>query len=193
MTAEVMRWDAILWLLMLEDDFAGVLAAAQAGDERAVGRFYRAYNPMLVRFFAGQAPAVKEDLAQEVWLSVASSLRTFEGGEDQFRAWLFTVARRRTIDHWRTVRRRPSEVADQLAELPQPEPPDQLAIQAAIAELTAGLSAEQTEVVLLRVVAGLSAEQVAEIVGKSPGAIRVIQHRALRHLAVQFSNACVTP
>jgi RNA polymerase sigma-70 factor (ECF subfamily) len=177
----------------LDAGFTAVLSLAQAGDERAIGELYRTYNPSLVRFFAGQAPAVKEDLAQEVWLSVASSLASFEGGEDQFRAWLFTIARRRNIDHWRLVRRRPLEVGVELVDLPQPEPPDQLAIQSAIAELTAGLTNEQTEVVLLRVVAGLSVEEVASMVGKTSGAVRVIQHRALRRLASRVSNRVVTP
>jgi len=47
------------------------------------------------------------------------------------------------------------------------------------------LSPEQAEVVLLRVVGGLSAEDVASILGKTPGNIRVIQHRALTQLARQ--------
>jgi RNA polymerase sigma-70 factor (ECF subfamily) len=186
-----MQWCTVL--IDPDAEFPGVLAAAQAGDGGAVGRLYRAYNPALIRFFAGQAPAVKEDLAQEVWLSVAASLRTFQGDEGQFRAWLFTIARRRTIDHWRLVSRRSVEVTVEFLDLPQPEHPDQLVIEAAIAELTAGLSAEQSEIVLLRVVAGLSVEQVAGIVGKTAGAVRVMQHRALRRLADQISSRCVTP
>lgn len=47
--------------------------------------------------------------------------------------------------------------------------------------------------VLLRVVAGLSVDQVAAIVGKSPGAVRVIQHRALRRLAAALASEAVTP
>lgn len=186
-------WAAMVDAVTFEAEFAGILASAKAGNERAVGQLYRAFNPSLVRYFAGQAPAVKEDLAQEVWLSVASSLSLFEGDEGQFRAWLFTIARRRTIDHWRLVKRRPHEVVDEFCDVAQPDPPDQLLIQAAIAELTAGLSDEQSEVVLLRVVAGLSVEQVAAIVGKRSGAVRVIQHRALRQIAARLSNRCVTP
>jgi RNA polymerase sigma-70 factor, ECF subfamily len=193
LTAEEVSWNAKVCAVTLDEDFDTVLALAQAGDQRAIGRLYRAYNSSLLRYFAGQAPAAREDLAQEVWLSVASSLASFEGDEDQFRAWLFTIARRRTIDHWRLVRRRPPEVVDEFVDLPQAEQPDQLAIQAAIAELTAGLTDEQTDVVLLRVVAGLSVEQVAAIVGKSPGAVRVIQHRSLRRLGSLDANRLVTP
>jgi RNA polymerase sigma-70 factor (ECF subfamily) len=175
-----------------EASFESLLSLARAGNERAIGQLYRVYNPRLLRFFGGQAPGAKEDLAQEVWLSVATSIDGFEGDEDQFRAWLFTIARRRSIDHWRLVRRRPPETSEFLDQ-PQAEPPDELAIQAAISELTAGLPPEQAEVVLLRVVADLSVERVAAIVGKSPGAVRVIQHRALRRLATQISSRVVTP
>jgi RNA polymerase sigma-70 factor (ECF subfamily) len=177
----------------IEADFDAVLAAAQVGDEGAIARLYRAYNPLLLRFLGGTAPAAKEDLAQEVWLAVAPALSSFEGDEGQFRAWIFTIARRRAIDHWRLSRRRPEQVAHNPADLPQAEQPDHLVIQAAIAELTAGLTAEQTDVVLLRVVAGLSVEKVAAIVGKSPGAVRVIQHRALRRLARDAATRAVTP
>ncbi|MEY2449082.1 MAG: polymerase sigma-70 factor, subfamily [Acidimicrobiaceae bacterium] len=172
--------------------FALTLASAQAGDEPAIVVLYRAYNPALLRFFAVQAPRVKEDLAQEVWAAVASSLTSFEGDEGRFRAWLFTIARRRSIDYWRLVRRRPPEASDELIDFAQAEQPDDLAIRAAVSELTAGLTAEQAEVVLLRVVAGLSVEHVAAIVHKSPGAVRVIQHRALRRLA-QLTDRVVTP
>lgn len=193
MTAEVLLWDARLCAVTFEADFETVLSAAQAGDEGAISRLYRTYNPLLLRFLGGTAPAAKEDLAQEVWLAAAPSLGSFEGTEGQFRAWLFTIARRRAIDHWRLISRRPQQVAHYPSDLPQAEQPDHLVVQAAIAELTAGLTAEQTDVVLLRVVAGLSVEEVAAIVGKTPGAVRVVQHRALRRLASDAGSRVVTP
>jgi RNA polymerase sigma-70 factor (ECF subfamily) len=59
----------------------------------------------------------------------------------------------------------------------------ELDAQRAVAELTQHLSEEVAEVVVLRVVAGLSVEQVAALTGRSAGAVRVLQHRALRKLA----------
>jgi len=173
--------------------FDEVLSSARTGDVAALGEMYRFYQPSLVRYLRANAPDAADDLASETWLDVAGGLERFSGGEPDFRRWLFTIARRRSIDHWRMVKRRPPEVGDEFVDLPQPDQPDQLAIESAIAELTRGLSAEQSEVVILRVVAGLGVEQVAEIVGKSPGAVRVIQHRALRRLAAQAPSGCVTP
>jgi RNA polymerase sigma-70 factor (ECF subfamily) len=64
---------------------------------------------------------------------------------------------------------------------------------AAIAELLAGLPRSHAEILLLRVVGGLSAEEAGVLVGKSPGAVRVIQHRALQKLAKRLSQDRVAP
>ena len=55
-----------------------------------------------------------------------------------------------------------------------------------------GLPAIQAEVILLRVVAGLDTEAVAQLVGRSPGAVRVAAHRGLRRLAGILAEAGVT-
>ena len=63
-----------------------------------------------------------------------------------------------------------------------------MSAQDAIAALTSALPAEQAEIVVLRVVGGLPVEEVARVIGKKPGAVRVLQHRALRRLASQFRD-----
>ena len=55
------------------------------------------------------------------------------------------------------------------------------------------LPPDQAEVVLLRVLGELEVEQVADIVGKSKGAVRVAQHRALQRLQQAFAEKAVTP
>ena len=174
--------------------FADVLAAAKDGDDDAITVLYRALNPLLLRYFKANAARVAEDLAQETWLSSAPRLRSFEGDEQQLRTWLFTVARRRLVDHWRALGRRVSEVHDEVepATAPGDEPSARIVGDAAIAELTAGLTDEQREVIVLRVVAGLSVDEVAAIVDKSPGAVRVIQHRAIRKAAARLNETAVT-
>ena len=174
--------------------FADVLAAAKTGDDDAIAVLYRALNPLLLRYFKANAPRVAEDLAQEVWLGAAPRLGSFEGDEQQFRTWLFTVARRRLVDHWRVQGRRVSEVHDEVEPASDggDDPSASVVGEAAIAELTAGLTDEQREVVVLRVVAGLSVDEVAAIIEKTPGAVRVIQHRAVRKAAARLEEAAVT-
>ena len=62
----------------------------------------------------------------------------------------------------------------------------------AIRLITASLTHDQAEVVLLRVIGDLDVEQVASIMGKRPGTVRVLQHRGLRRLAETLRREGVT-
>ncbi|MDQ3947048.1 MAG: RNA polymerase sigma factor [Actinomycetota bacterium] len=178
------------------EGFDDVMAAAQAGAEWAVAVLYRSLQPRLLRFLRAQAPAHDaEDIASQAWLEVARTLPFFAGDEDGFGALVFTVARRRLADHRRAVRRRPLEfvgdealatVADR--DVAEDEALARLGGEEAARRLTELLSPDQAEVVLLRVVAGLSVEQVAALLGRRPGTVRVLQHRALRRLARQLHD-----
>jgi len=174
-------------------DFAAVLAAAKTGDGDAIAALYRTFNPALLRYYRAHAARVAEDLTQEVWLGAAPRLSSFEGDEQQFRTWLFTVARRRLVDHWRATGRRVNEVLEDAEPVAiDGDPSARLVGDAAIAELTEGLTDEQREVIALRVVGGLSVDEVAAIIDKSPGAVRVIQHRAIRRAASRLNESVVT-
>ena len=175
---------------MLRQSFDSVLAAAQTGAEWALTELYRELNPALRRFFAAQTRDAADDLAQETWIAAGRTLGAFEGDERAFRAWLFTIARRTLVAHWRAQGRRPSVPVDPatLTAIPDDAGTSRLEAAEAAAALIAGLPADQAEVVLLRVVAGLDADEVAEIVGKSPGAVRVMQHRALRRIARRLEH-----
>jgi RNA polymerase sigma-70 factor (ECF subfamily) len=172
------------------DDFADVLAAARTGQEWAVARLYDAIQPSLLGYLGWQEPAVAEDLASETWLAVAERIGGFEGNEGAFRAWIYSIARRRLADHRRRgVRRRTFPVPDDvLVEMADQNDPADLVVEAAsteeaLARLTGALSPAQAEVVVLRVIGGLSVEETARVVSKRPGTVRMLQHRAIRRLA----------
>jgi RNA polymerase sigma-70 factor (ECF subfamily) len=179
-----------------DDRFAALLDAARSGDHAAIARLYRELNPGLVRFLVARAGDAGADLAQDTWLSAFTNIAAFDGDAHQFRAWLFTIARRRLADHWRRIGRQPV-TADAPSHITNVETPDTSAdgitTREAVAELIRHLSVDQADVVLLRVVAGLSVEEVAHIVERSPGAVRVIQHRALRRLAAELVDETSTP
>jgi RNA polymerase sigma-70 factor (ECF subfamily) len=175
-----------------------VLAAAGQGEHWALTELFRAYQPPLLRYLRAQEPGMADDLAGEVWVAVARQLAQFEGDEAGFRSWLFTIGRFRLIDHRRRNARRrtdpvPQERLDAAVEHGLGGDPswlvlDRLAAQEAIDLLVADLSPEQAEAVLLRVVGGLAVPEVARIMDRSPGAVRVMCHRALRRLAVRFGD-----
>ncbi len=172
-------------------DFESILERARDGDGRAAGELFRSYQPMLLRYLRSQEPRVADDLAGEVWLAAAANLRTFRGDERGYRAWLFTVARRRVLEHRRRGVRRRTDVVDPARFLedgsseqgPADAAVDAVDARAAIDLIARLLSPEQAEVLVLRTVADFSASEVATLLGREESWGRVTQHRALRRLA----------
>ena len=142
---------------------------------------YLRYAPAVLGYLRGQGVPDPEDVLSEVFLHVARSLPRFKGTDDEVRPWIFTIARHRAIDDRRRRRRRPpgsGGAVPDVAGRPAPEPPD-----GALLEALGRLTPEQREVVTLRFVADLSLDDVAAITGRSPGAVKSMQHRALEQLA----------
>lgn len=182
---------------MLGERFDEVLGRARSGDGQAFGELWRDAHPMLLRYLRVTAGIAAEDVASHAWIRVIESLETFTGDEPGFRRWLVTIARNHHLDQVRRSGRRPerlvSDVVTLVDDLGQTAPDT-----AAVAEqrlstddalrLIATLPADQAEMVMLRVVMGLSVAEVAEVVGRTPGAVRVAVHRSLRRLADQLAG-----
>ena len=101
--------------------FAGLLAAAQAGDEAAWTALYRDLSPALLGFLRGSGADDAEDLLGEVFLQAVRDLGRFRGDERAFRSWMFTLAHHRLLDAKRRARRRPLAL---LAEPPESADPN---------------------------------------------------------------------
>jgi len=182
-----------------ETDLDEAVAAARRGEEWALTVLYRALHPGVVRYLRAHAPGAEEDLASEVWIQVAQALEDFEGNGEGLRRLVFTIARRRGIDHQRRRYRRRTDATDpgDLTGWPAPagsvDPAavveERLTGDAAVARIMALLPSEQAEVILLRVVAGFSVAEVAEILGRRPAAVSLAQHRGLRKLARRLGNS----
>jgi RNA polymerase sigma-70 factor (ECF subfamily) len=160
--------------------FEEVLESARQGSPWALGWLYRRFQPALLRMLVVIAPHHAEDIASDVWLEVAGTLSRFCGDERAFRGWLATTARRRVIDASRHRGRR-AERDD-----------DEEAFASFAARVVSVLPPDQADVVLLRVVEGLDVEAVARALGKPPGAIRSLQHRALRRLAREHTPGALS-
>jgi RNA polymerase sigma-70 factor, ECF subfamily len=177
-------------------EFGTVLAGAQKGDEAAFARLWRDLNPSLLRYL-GLGGDAAEEVAADTWLTVVRGLSTFRGDESAWRAWVFTTARRRAVDAARR-RYRDARVGSRAVEWVIPVEPDcaDLVVDAdttqAAIQVVRRLPPLQAEVVLLRVVAGLSVHEVADVLGRTPGAVRVAAHRGLRTLEVLVAETGVT-
>jgi RNA polymerase sigma-70 factor, ECF subfamily len=173
------------WSMAPRTAFSSVLTAAKTGAEWALASLYGEFQPRLLRYFRAQAPSEAEDLAAETWIDAARALSRFEGDESAFGRWLFTIAHRRLVDLRRRAGRRREEpvAADALSMLvARPESilePGETEALACLADLPAAYA----EIVLLRVVGGFDSNEVAQIVGRKPTTVRVMQKRALERLA----------
>lgn len=181
---------------MAREDFAEVLARAQAGDEEAFSRLWLDLNPRLVRYLRLEPGQYAEDLAAETWVTVVKGLKRFRGDEDAWRAWVFTTARRRAVDEARRRARRPQTSGpESLAHVVARPDPGQVGEDGDVADalqLLATLPPVQAEVLALRVLAELPVDTVAAMLGRTPGAVRVAAHRGLRTLATRLSREGVT-
>ena len=177
--------------MLEEETFAPILAAARVGADWALAELWRLCNPRLVAWLHAEVGAAAEDVASETWMAVARGLVRFEGDADGFRAWLYTIARRRVVDHRRRQGRQvPTAPLDghdhRSGDDTSAAVLDRMALDDAAASI-ALLAPEQAEVIRLRVLAGLSVAEVAAVLGKQPGAVRVQCHRGLRRLAEVLS------
>jgi RNA polymerase sigma-70 factor, ECF subfamily len=178
-----------------DDGLTVDVAAAQAGDEEAFRRVYRAVQPLLLRYLRVLVRDAADDVASEAWLHIVRDLRTFRGDFDGFRGWAATIARHRALDHLRWVGRRPVELVapEETADRPVDEDPEALALDALATErairLIRTLPRDQAEAVMLRAVMGLDTISAALVLGKRAGAVRTATYRGLRRLAEQLGQA----
>jgi len=170
-------------------DEAQHLQDAQNGDAEAFGLLYEHYAPVLFRFLYTHLNdrLDAEDLSEEVFYRVWRSLASYRDQGVPFVAYLFRVARNALIDHYRRSSRSEQSLVleEDILKDPNPEPSDAVATniqRQEIRELLEKLREDYRTVLLLRFMGDLSPEETAEVMGKSPGAIRVLQHRALAAL-----------
>jgi RNA polymerase sigma-70 factor (ECF subfamily) len=129
---------------------------------------------------------VAEDLTAQVFLKAIEGLPTYEDAGKPFLAWLYRIAYARVVDHWRRQQRRQEVPLDDM--LPSPHPPPGAILEAEAdwrlaMDLLAQLTDDQQDVLILRFIGELSLSEVAEILGKTVGATKAVQHRALASLA----------
>jgi RNA polymerase sigma-70 factor (ECF subfamily) len=172
-----------------------VLGAAQANAGWAYQRLFEAHARLLAGYLKSQGAADADDLTNEVFLRAFRNLGSFQGDEASFRAWLYVIARNCLIDERRRERRRPTLVAGNTDVLAA-RGADQDALTRLGAErvhdLLSGLSPDQRDVLLLRVVADLTVEQVASVLNKQPGAVKQLQRRGLESLRRRVAPEDVT-
>lgn len=127
-----------------------------------------------------------DDVAQEVCIAVLSSLTRYRNQGRPFEAFVFGIAAHKIADAQRQAMRAAvptDQVPDSVDDRPGPEEHALRASDAWLArQLLDRLPPAQREVLILRVAVGMTADETGAVLGMSPGAVRVAQHRALTRL-----------
>jgi RNA polymerase sigma factor (sigma-70 family) len=179
-------------------NFAAVLRAAQTGEEWAWRALYAEFAPALLGYLRARRADQPDDVLGEVMLQIVRDLSTFDGGEADFRAWAFTIAHHRLLDDRRRSARRPAEPrpAPELERLGPLGDTEEDALRAfsveRVGRLLAQLSPDQQNVILLRVLGDLTSEQVAQVMGKTAGAVKALQRRGLEAIKCELERERVS-
>ncbi|MGI8791669.1 MAG: RNA polymerase sigma factor [Acidimicrobiales bacterium] len=149
------------------------------GEGLNAGTLYRRLAPQVLGYLRSQRVPEAEDVLGEVFVQVARDLKGFKGDDDACRRWVFSIAHNRMVDAFRRENRR----RDEPGEVPEVAVHDDLdGVDPALAAALDGLTPDQREVVVLRFVADLSIEAVAKVTRRRVGAVKALQHRALKNL-----------
>lgn len=178
-----------------------LIDAARLGAGWAFERIYVQLAPAVHGYLRSQAIDDPEGAVNDVFLRAFGAVHRFDGSPSAFRSWVFSIAHNLVVDRRRFAARRPAEVA--VAHLPEATPAvavDDEVLGRFEASPVAGvlrlLTPEQRDVLLLRFVADLSLEEVAEAQGRTVGAVKALQHRALasvRRLLDEIGSEAVSP
>lgn len=173
--------------LASEPTLTDLVLAACAGDDWAFGQLWELLAPKVRGYALARGVPDPDDLTSEVFLQAFQALGGFRGDGDAFKRWLFTIAHRRCVDD---VRRRSrhghSEPYDADSDTRQSASAESLALQRLFGDqlrtTLACLTAEQCDVLVLRVLGELSLEEVAAATGRSLSATKSLQRRAVATL-----------
>jgi len=168
---------------------------AQRGDRSALEELYLLHFDRIYSYLhmsVGNRHDA-EDLTNQTFVRMLESIERFRWRQVPFSAWLFRIAHNLAMDHFRAGRRWHPE------ENP-PEPPgaehrsaDEEALQAigreSMLEMIEDLSEDQQQVLMLKFVFDFANAEVAAILGKTEGAVKSLQHRALASLHRQLAKS----
>lgn len=183
------------------NDVSVLVARAQAGDAEAFGEVYDRHVDQVFRFVYRRVldRQVAEDLTSETFLRALRNLAAFRRPGGDFSAWVTAIARNLVINHLQSHQRRELPVA----EFRDPAPAGQASDPAATTvdrltseALMAGieqLTPVQRQCITLRYLRELSIEETAQALGKTPAAIKAIQHKALKALRGLLPVTVVMP
>lgn len=171
------------------DRLRALVDLARAGDSEAFGQLYDHYVTGIFKFIYYRVGSRQfaEDLTSETFMRALRSIQRFTWQGRDFGAWLTTIARNLVADHHKSGRSRLEFVTDDLPETHTESGTEATVIRQMTDEQLFDaintLSEEQRDCVLMRFIQELTVAQTAAALGRSEGAVKQLQFRAVRNLA----------
>lgn len=172
------------------DRLIALVELARAGDADAFGMLYDHYQGSVYRFlyYRVGSVALAEDLTSETFFRALRSMSSFRWQGKDFGAWLMTIARNLTTDHFKASRTRLESTTEDMSPHDSATDGPEVAVLATLTNeaLLAALKKlppEQQECLIMRFLQGFSIAETAQVLGRSDGAIKQLQLRAVRNLA----------
>ena len=170
-------------------DLATILAQAQAGHPSTMAELYTWYGAPVQRYCYARLGRVEaaEDCTQEVLIGIWKHVPTFEyRGEASFTSWLYTIANHVIISYVRKEQPRAGQVsltpALGLADHRVSDTAGTICDRLALREALSQLKVEQQQVITLKFFGGLSNLEIAARMGRTEGAVKSLQYRAIHRL-----------
>lgn len=173
---------------MRKIDQGRLIERAKGYDEEALSELYHLFANTIFRYiyFRVGERSVAEDLVSEVFVRVLQDLPSYQDTGAPFEAWLYRIANARVVDYYRRQKVRQTVPLSERVYAGEVADPDYLADDRDQArrvwQTLTQLTDEQQQVISLRFIAGYSGEQIAKAMGKTEGAVKALQHRALASL-----------
>ncbi len=164
-------------------DEESLVRRAQHHDREAFAQLYEEHFDKIYRYVTLRIgnKTEAEDMTQQVFLNALKSISSFKWKGIPFSAWLFRIAHNQVVDYLRSKKRTAVPLDESLASSdnnPQLVTEQRLDIEQLLLA-TNQLTEAQSEVISLRFAGELSIAQVAKAMGKSQGAVKSLQHRAI--------------
>jgi len=163
---------------------------ARGGDADAFGMLYDHYHVSVYRFvyYRVGSAALAEDLTAETFFRALRSMSSFRWQGKDFGAWLMTIARNLTTDHFKAGRTRLEYACEDMSPHDgSTEGPESTVLASwtneALLRALTELPEEQQECLVMRFLQGLSIAETAQVLDRSEGAVKQLQLRAVRNLA----------
>lgn len=174
-----------------------IIKRAINGEASAFGLLYDKYQPQIYRFVYLKVShrEAAEDLTHQVFLNAWQKIENYKFRGFPFSSWLYSIARNQVIDYYRVQKTNiSSEEAVELKmeltiENSLVEEIDNNLDKEKVRRAIKKLKEEHQNVIILRFVDELSVQETAAAIGKTPLAVKLIQHRAVKNLKKIINNS----